>query len=153
MQQNRDGFPKAAVCPAFFRPPASYSRHWPKCDPQTQAPLAWHFFSGEPPQKLAVSRLLGREALRMAAKLRSYERQTTPPGRAEELPAPKTWKQHNFLTGSPEKKCHARGALCLRTALRPVPAVRGGRTEKRLDKRQLWENWTWQAQRTVIEYH
>ena len=118
-----------------------------------RAPLAWHFFSGEPPQKLAVSRLLGREALRMAAKLRSYERQTTPPGRAEELLAPKTWKQHNFLTGSPEKKCHARGALCLRTALRPVPAVRGGRTEKRLDKRQLWENWTWQAQRTVIEYH
>ena len=118
-----------------------------------RAPLAWHFFSGEPPQKLAVSRLLGRGALRMAGKLRSYERQTTPPGRGEELLAPKTWKQHNFLTGSPEKKCHARGALCLRTALRPVPAVRGGRTEKRLDKRQLWENWTWQAQRTVIEYH
>ena len=45
-----------------------------------------------------------RKFSRMAAELRPYGRQTTPPGRAGEVPHANTGKQHNFFRGLRGKK-------------------------------------------------
>ena len=68
-----------------------------------------------------------RKFIRMAAKLRPAGRQTTPPGRADELPARKAPKQRNFFTGLREK-----------TSGRPGQCPREGRGMRQLRFGPAW---------------